>query len=109
MSLFNCNITMGLNSEKKMTLEEKVEALLQQNTFKVGQSVKWKRGLRNKKFPKDDAQAIVLEVLKVHLIQHETETGSPYFHEPLDIVLAVLDDDEDLVIFHYDSRRFEPY
>jgi hypothetical protein len=25
----------------------------------------------------------------------------------LDLVLALLDDDSDLVIFHYDKRRFE--
>lgn len=100
---------MSNTNQKSTLLEQKVHTLLQKNMFKVGQSVKWKKGLRNKKFPKDDAQAIVLEVLEVPLIQHETETGTPYFREPLDLILAVLDDDDDLVIFHYDSRRFEPY
>lgn len=95
--------------EYPMLLKQKVNLLLQQYEFKVGQSVKWKQGLRNKKYPKEGEEAIVLKILAKPILEHETETGSPYFREPLDLILAVLDDNEDLVIFHYDSRRFEPY
>jgi len=90
-------------------LQKKVDSLLNMHTFKKKQLVKWKEGLRNKKLPKDNEPAMVLEVLSEPLIQHETETGTPYFREPLDLVLAVLDEDNDLVVFHYDSRRFEPF
>jgi len=31
------------------------------------------------------------------------------FREPLDIALGVLGNEGELLIFHYDCRRFEPY
>lgn len=96
-------------SKHSTLLAKKVDLLLQKHKFKVGDSVQWKNGLRNKKLPKEGEEAIVLEILTDPILNHETETGIPYFREPLDLVLAVLDEDNDLVIFHYDSRRFQPY
>jgi hypothetical protein len=90
-------------------LLNKVNSLLVKNNFKQGDLIVWKNGLRNKKLPNEGQPAVVLEVLSTPLTQHEQETGSPYFREPLDIVLAMLDEDEDLVSFYYDSRRFELY
>ena len=34
--------------------------------------------------------------------------ASPYFGEPLTLVLAILDPDGDSLEFRYDGRRFEP-
>ncbi len=99
------------NSKQKnsrLLLQQKINLLLQKHDFKSGQAVKWKKGLRNKKFPEENQEAIVIDVLTTPILQHETESGTPYFREPLDLVLAMLDEDNDLVIFHYDSRRFEP-
>jgi len=101
-------MTILKNSKQLDLLQQKMNLLLQKHEFESGQIVKWKKGLRNKKFPSEDQEVIVVEVLDNPVLQHETESGTPYFREPLDLVLAMLDEDNDLVIFHYDSRRFEP-
>jgi len=75
--------------------------------FTKGQFVKWKKGLKNKKLPYEDQPAIVLDVLDKP-IYGEYDPGSPYFREPLDLILGMGEDD-DFLIFHYDKRRFEPY
>jgi len=101
-------MTILKNSKQLDLLQQKMNLLLQKHEFESGQIVKWKKGLRSKKFPSEDQEVIVVEVLDNPVLQHETESGTPYFREPLDLVLAMLDEDNDLVIFHYDSRRFEP-
>jgi hypothetical protein len=75
--------------------------------FEHGQVVTWKPGLKNKKYPKEGQPAVVIKQLPAPIIQGERDSGSPYFQEPLDLVLGVLDDDGDLMVFHYDKRRFE--
>jgi hypothetical protein len=90
-------------------LQSAYDGLFQTHTFQPRQLVKWKKGLKNKKLPKEGQPAIVLEVLTAPLDQVERDSGSPYFREPLDIVLGVIDEDEDFMIFHFDKRRFEPY
>jgi hypothetical protein len=37
------------------------------------------------------------------------DAGSPFFQEPLDVVLGIIDRDGDFFCYHYDSRRFEPF
>jgi hypothetical protein len=65
---------------------------------------------KNKGLPDYDEPAIVWEVLAKPIFDEAREhgAGSPYFNEPLDLVLAVMDEDDDLILLHYDSRRFEP-
>jgi hypothetical protein len=36
-------------------------------------------------------------------------TNSPFFGEPLTLVLAVVDSEGELFELRYDARRFEPY
>jgi hypothetical protein len=75
--------------------------------FKPGDLVRWKRPLKNKKRPRYDEPAIVIEVLAKPKTDPEKETGSTYFGEPLDVVLGLIDEDGDFVVYHYDHRRFE--
>ena len=100
---------LNYDFEYTESLLKKIDLLLIENKFKKRDLVVWKNGLRNKKLPNEGQPVVVLEILTAPLIEHEQETGSPYFREPLDIVLAMLDEDGDLVSFHYDSRRFELY
>lgn len=81
----------------------------QNNNFQKGQFVKWKKGLKNRKFPEENQPAIVIELLDESIIQSERDSGTPYFREPLDIALGIIDRNGDFLIFHYDKRRFEPY
>jgi len=78
------------------------------DSFQVGQIVKWKENLKNRKLPHLNQPAIVIDVL-VEPIMLEEDSGSPYFREHLDLVLGILDEDDILLTFYYDSRRFEPY
>ena len=89
-------------------LKQKVSSFLMASPeFKPGDVVRWKKGLKNKKYPKEGQLCIVIEEMKDPIIQDSRESGSPYYREPLDLILALLDDDSDLVFFHYDKRRFE--
>ena len=84
--------------------------LLESHEFKVGDLVKWKEGLKNKKRPYSDQPAIVIQLLEQPLIERQgEESGSPYYREPLDIILGLFDDDDEFLIFYYDKRRFESY
>lgn len=84
-------------------------SLLKKESFQVGQLVKWKENLKNRKLPYKTQPAIVVAVLDKPIFSDEKESGSPYFLEPLDIVLGLLIDDNTFLTFYYDSRRFEAY
>ena len=73
--------------------------------FTPGQVVKWKPGLRNKKAT---GPFVVVETLDPPRMNTEDQSGSPYFCEPLDVVLGHVDSDGDFMLYHYDSRRMQP-
>ena len=89
-------------------LRNHYQVLTEVNNFKSGQLVKWKPSLRNKSKPMYNEPAIVVDVLDEPILGENKETGSAYFREPLDLILGFLDD-ENLVLFHFDKRRFELY
>jgi hypothetical protein len=109
-------VEMLLSSRPSLTNEEMAERLRRaheqwnrKHDFKTGQLVKWKKGLRNKKSPGEGEPAIVMEVLPVPVCDQSNGAGTAYFRENLDVILGVLDGEGDLVSFHFDSRRFEPW
>ena len=80
------------------------------HAFTKGQLVQWKKGLKNKRTPAYGEPVVVLDVLAQPVFDEETKSaGSPYFREPLTLVAGEIDGDGDLLCFHYDARRFEPY
>ncbi len=90
-------------------LKELSERLDQFHSFNKGQFVKWKPGLKNRKFPDYGEPAIVTAVLPSAIFDPgEVTAGRPYFQEPLTFVLGTYRDDEFLE-FRLDSRRFEPF
>ena len=83
---------------------------LRKESFEVGQIVKWKEGLRNRKFPFNNQPAIVVSVLEKPVISTDyNKSGSPFYLEPLDIILGIIVDDGVFLTFYHDSRRFEAY
>jgi hypothetical protein len=73
-----------------------------------GDIVIWKQGMKNKKYPKENQPAYVLQVHEASVKEKEDrDSGTPYFMEPLNLQLAFIDDDGDLVTFYYDKRRFK--
>jgi hypothetical protein len=90
-------------------LKQACENFLIKENFKVGQIVKWKENLKNRRFPRRNQPAIVVQVLDEPVVSTDDESGSPYFLEKLDIVLGVMDKDDNFITFYYDSSRFESY
>lgn len=94
-------------------LRERYQALQQRHAFAPGDLVTWKPGLKNKHAPGYGQPAVVVEVLTRPLHDRDDEAGSPYFREPLDLVLGVLPDagpaQGQLLLWHFDSRRFQPW
>lgn len=89
-------------------LREMGEQFAAPHTFAPGDVVTWKRGFQNKKRPAASQPAVVIEVLEHPIIDPVDESaGNPYFREPLDVKLAIIDEDGEMLIYHFDSRRFE--
>ena len=80
---------------------------LEEHIFAVGDLVRWKPGLRNRNIPVYGAPCVVMEVLDPPLIEEGLNAGSTYFREPITLKLAIVDEDEELVFFHFDGNRFE--
>lgn len=81
---------------------------LKKEVFKVGQIVKWKPNLKNRRLPHKTQPAIVVSVLNEPIVSNKDESGSPYFLENLDIILGIIERGS-FFTFYYDSSRFETY
>ena len=86
------------------TLKQAFETFNQKNTFKPGDIVEWKPGMKHKR---SEGPFIVVEVLDEPIIDTNAEVGSAHFREPLDLVLGSFIGG-DFVTFYYDSRRMQP-
>ncbi len=91
-------------TEKLKSLHKEIS---KPNTFKAGDLVIWKKGLKNRARPAENEPCIVIEVLDTPIFDTEKESGTPYFHEPLNLSVGLLADDGDFLIFYFDQRRFE--
>ena len=80
-----------------------------QNTFKVGDVVQWKTGLKNKKFPAYNTPVIVVEVFDQPL-RADPGNASQLAGEPLSARLGMVDNnDGEFTTFCFDLQRFELY
>jgi hypothetical protein len=98
-------------AEHARRITELASCMDETNPFKKGQLVRWKAGLKNRILPAYNEPIIVREVLAQPLYDScETArcTGSPFFGEPLTLVVGLIDPDGDFVELRYDGRRFEP-
>lgn len=86
-----------------------VEKLNEHHAFRAGDLVQWKPGLKSTTLPEYGEPMLVVEALEAPVTDGVANTGSPYFRQPLDLVCARIDLDGDLVMYHFDSRRLEPY
>lgn len=99
------------NAQRARRLAELSDRMDTPHKFHKGQIVRWKPGLRNKATPANNEVAIVREVLETPVFdacEQSLCAGSPYFGEPLTLVLAILDPEGDFLEYRYDGRRFEP-
>ena len=94
-----------IQKQKLRILAERIDI---HNSFVKGQFVQWKPGLKNRKFPDNGEPVIVIAVLPTPIFDPaQTSASSPYFAEPLTLVIGTYRDD-DLLEFRVDGRRFEP-
>lgn len=102
-----------LSGDLGAALRDRFRRLDQVHRFKPGDLVTWKPGLQNRRSPRHGQPAVVIAVLEQPVYDNEKDSGSTYFHEPLDVVLGVIWDCEprrgDFLTFHFDSRRFQPW
>ncbi|WP_150428428.1 hypothetical protein [Dechloromonas sp. CZR5] len=80
-----------------------------ESSLHPGMLVKWKQGLKNRKRPRPNEPAVVIEILDKPFYDEENGSGTPYFREPMNLVLGMVDDDGEFIIYHYDKRRFRPF
>lgn len=90
-------------------LRAQYELFSTHETFGSGQLVQWKPGLKNKSKPGYGEPAIVVEVLLVPILNTKEDASSTYFREPLDLILGVMDDDDEMILYYFDSRRFSAF
>lgn len=74
-----------------------------------GRLAVWKPGLKNRRFPAYGQPVIVVDLLDPPLLDHEDESGSTYYREPLSLVMGLLYENGDFLLYHVDRRRFQPY
>jgi len=84
------------------------ERFMRRHEFQPGQLVRWKPELKNRKYPAYGECGVVVSVLAEPVMDAGNDSGSPYYREPLDIVLGFVDGDGDFITYHFDSRRFAP-
>ena len=87
-------------------LKTYVEKYNEAVTFKAGNIVQWKEGLKNKRLPQYDEPCVVIEVLNEPIFDKEAPLASPYYGEKLDLKLGLLGDNGEFFTFHYDKNRF---
>lgn len=99
----------ALDNQNKAELLVKLKELYEQkNEFKVGDLIRWKDKLKNRKLPDYNEPAIILEILEQPMFDTKEEIGSTYFNERFDIKAGLYRDDT-LLTFYFDSNRFQKY
>ncbi len=100
-----------LRPERQSILRKRVASYLQPSPtpIKAGDAIVWKEGLKNRRLPEYGAPIIVVEVIDPPILDDEKSTASTYFREPLTIRAAALDEDDEMMMWHFDGSRFELY
>lgn len=103
----NAEVNIEEYTQKLLSTTKRFQ--IEKHTFKEGDLVVWKQGLKHKQVPDYGVPAVVIKVLAEPILDNEAPLASPYYREELDVLLGILDDDDDLLCFYYDSKRFEPF
>ena len=96
------------SAEYVRILKERFESFATPGRFAPGDLVVWKAGLKNRSRPDYEERMVVVEILDPPMYSNEDGVGSAYFRERLDLIGGVLDSEQELVLYHFDSRRFRP-
>ena len=104
-----------LLAEPPEEAREHLRALLErlengrERALRPGMLAVWKPGLKNRRFPRYGEPVVVVALLDEPIVNPGDESGSPYFREPLDLLLGLVrGDDREFLVYHADRRRFQP-
>jgi len=104
-----------LLAEPPEEAREHLRALLErlengrERALRPGMLATWKPGLKNRRFPRYGEPVVVVALLDAPIVNPDQESGSPYFREPLDLLLGMVrGDDREFLVYHLDRRRFQP-
>lgn len=89
-------------------LQKALKNLDKKEDFRKGDLVEWKPLLKNRNHPEYSQPAIVIEVLQKNIVDAESDAGSPFFKETLNIKLGMFIK-ERFLTFYYDKNRFQHY
>lgn len=90
------------------TLRELLASYQKSHTFKVGDLVRWKKGLKTRVYPQGEDAAIVVEVLSTPLIDPATDPAVPHFKNAYDLVCGVIFEGN-FYTYYFSSNRLELY
>lgn len=99
--------SLVINDEYVDKIKQRSNELEKTVEIKKGDLVIWKKGLKNRRKPEYNQPVIVMDILEHPLIAEKDEPGSANYKEPLSLVIGLLTENDDFLIFHYDKRRFE--
>lgn len=86
-------------------LKKSFEIYSQDSNFNIGDIVKWKTQMKNRKVPDYDEPVIIIEKLEAPIINLTDEIGSAYYNEKYDIKIGIMRDNTFLT-YHFESKRF---
>lgn len=102
--------SLALSREAKaQVLNEYYNSYLRIQKFNSGDLVQWKSGMQIRPMPGSNEPAVVIRQLSEPVFDSTLDASSPYFHEPLDLILGCLGIQGQFLVFHFPSYRFEPY
>ncbi|NJL99048.1 MAG: hypothetical protein HC924_09650 [Synechococcaceae cyanobacterium SM2_3_2] len=90
-------------------LKELYESFSFQHVFSEGSLIQWKPNLKTMRKPYYNEPGIVIKVLDEPIYRDLEDSESVYFREPLDLIVGLIDNDDDFIVLHFDSRRFMPF
>lgn len=101
------NTNLKKSSVSIIELKQRLDLFNEKFEFEKGDIVSWKDGLKNRTVPEYGQPAVVVEVLESSIFSSSDENGSPFFREPLNFVIGLIDEDNEFHCFHVDKRRFK--
>jgi hypothetical protein len=74
--------------------------------FRPGDLVRWQPNMKYVKWPQYGEAAVVVECLDPPVLEVERQSGSPYFRNPMTLILG-MHHQNGFHCWHFDGRRFE--
>jgi len=98
-----------LDPSYREALRARYSAYASENVINQGDFVEWIPGLKNRRKPDYGEPVIVVEVRTNPTFAEDRDPNSAYYREKLDLVLGLLDEDDEFIVFHFDSSRFRAF